>query len=385
MRLKALLAVFLSLWAGSAYAQFKASSQGTVMDPQGNAVPGAKVTVTNLATGISKDTVASDEGFYRVGELAPGAYTVVVEAANFKKYQAKGIIVEAEQTRGLDMKLELGAVTDQVTVTASGLALQTENANLGSSIDAQEIQRLPQVGRDPYELLRLTAGVFGDGARQGNGNASALPNNSGTGVSNASICQVENQVQVSANGQRSAANNFTIDGVSVNSLGFGGAAVITPNQESVQEITVLSSSYSAEDGRGSGAQVKVVSKSGTNQFHGSSFFKYQDPNWNAFNKFHGAQSEQPSRVNTNFRQFGGSLGGPVWKDKLFFFFSYEGLRSNSLNVSSPIWGETPQFRQLVMSSRPVSIAAKIMSSAGVAPRILSDVDPTSGVPRHPSP
>src|SRR5204862_2849806 len=168
---------------------------------------------------------------------------------------------------------------------------------------------LPAVGRDPYELLRLTPGVFGDGARQGNGNTSVLLNDSGPGGSNSSIFQVENQVQVSANGQRTASNNFTIDGVSVNSLGFGGAAVITPNQESVQEITVLSSSYSAEDGRGTGAQVKVVSKSGTNQFHGSGFFKYQDPNWNAFNRFHGAQGEMPSRVNSNFRQFGGSLGG----------------------------------------------------------------------------
>jgi len=217
----------------------------------------------------------------------------------------------------------------------------------------------------------LTPGVFGDGARQGNGNTSVLPNNSGPGGSNSSIFQVENQVQVSANGQRSASNNFTIDGVSVNSLGFGGAAVITPNQESVQEITVLSSSYSAEDGRGTGAQVKVVSKSGTNQFHGSGFFKYQDPNWNAFNRFHGAQGEMPSRVNTNFRQFGGSLGGPVWKDKLFFFFSYEGLRSNNLDTSTGTWVETPQFRQLIINSRPGSVTATILASAGIAPRIAT--------------
>jgi outer membrane receptor protein involved in Fe transport len=364
-------AVFAMFLAATAHAQFKASIQGTVMDPQGTAVPGAKVTITNQDTGVVRDTVASAEGFYRIGELPPGKYTVTIEAAGFKKSTSKDVVVEAEQPRGLDVRLDIGAVTEQVTVTATPEALTTENANTGSTITTEEIARLPQVGRDPYELLRLTPGVFGDGARQGNGNASVFPNNSGPGGSNSSIFQVENQVQVSANGQRAASNNFTIDGVSVNSLGFGGAAVITPNQESVQQITVLSSSYSAEDGRGSGAQVKVVSKGGTNQFHGSGFFKYQDPNWNAFNNFHGPQGEQPARVNNNFRQFGGSIGGPIFKNKLFFFFSYEGLRSNNLDTSAGTWVETPEFRQLIIASRPGSVTATILASPGVTPRIAN--------------
>src|SRR6266851_9149335 len=371
MRVKALLAILLSLCAVSAYAQFKASIQGTVIDPQGNAVPGAKVTVTNQATNLSRDTVASGEGFYRVSELPPGTYTVTVEAPGFKQATSKGIVVEAEQPRGLDITLQVGAVNEQVTVTASAEALHTENANVGNTVSTDEITRLPEVGRDPYELLRLTPGVFGDGARQGNGNTSVLPNNSGPGGSNSSIFQVENQVQVSANGQRTASNNFTIDGVSVNSLGFGGAAVITPNQESVQQITVLSSSYSAEDGRGSGAQVKFVSKSGTNHYHGSGFFKYQDPNWNAFNKFHAANGGVPSRVNNNFRQFGTSLGGPIYKEKFFFSFSYEGLRSNNVEISAPIWVETSQFRQLVIGARPGSLIAKVLASPGITPRIAN--------------
>ena len=179
-----------------------------------------------------------------------------------------------------------------------------------------------------------------------------------------------------ANGQRQDTNVFTIDGVSVNSLQYGGTAVITPNQESVEEITVLSNSYTAEDGRGSGAQVKVVSKSGTNNFHGSGFFKYQDPNWNAFNKYGGPNNAPPTRVNNNFRQFGGSLGGPIYKDKFFFFFSYEGLRRHGNDVSSPTWVETPEFRQLVAADRPGSIAAKILTSAGVVPRIASILTPT---------
>ncbi|HEY6331871.1 MAG TPA: hypothetical protein VI756_21265, partial [Blastocatellia bacterium] len=181
--------------------------------------------------------------------------------------------------------------------------------------------------------------------------------------------------QAVANGQRQDTNNFTIDGVSVNSLQYGGAAVITPNQESVQEITVLSNSYSAEDGRGTGAQVKVVTKAGTNQYHGSGFFKYQEPNWNAFNKY-GGPSAPPARVNNNYRQFGGSLGGPILKDKLFLFFSYEGLRSHSLGVSTPTWVETADFRQRIAAARAGSVAAKILTSAGVAPRIASVLTPT---------
>src|SRR6266849_1180841 len=376
MRLKALLAILLSLCAVSAYAQFKASLQGTVLDPKGGVVSGAKVTVTNQDTGAARDTAASAEGFYRISELPPGRYTVAVEAAGFKKVTSKDVEVKAEEPRGFDVKLEVGAVTDQVTVTATAEALHTENANVGNTVDSDEITRLPEVGRDPYELLRLTPGVFGDGSRGGNGGANNLPNSTGPGGSNSSIFQIENSVQAVANGQRQDTNNFTIDGVSVNSLQFGGAAVITPNQESVQEITVLSSSYSAEDGRGTGAQIKVVTKGGTNQFHGSGFFKYQDPSWNAFNKYGGPNNAPPTRVNNKYRQFGGALGGPIYKDKLFFFFSYEGLRSHTADVSSPTWVETPQFRQLVMNSRPGSIAAKIMSSAGNAPRIQSVLTPT---------
>jgi len=377
MRFKLLLFVLISICAVStAHAQFKASIQGTVMDTQGAAVAAAKVSVEDQSTGLSRNTVSSDLGFYRIPLLPPGRYTVTVEAAGFKKSVSKDVLVDAEEPRGLDVTLEIGGVQQTVTVEASGQALSTENANTGGDITAEELQRLPQVGRDPYELLRFTPGVFGDGAREGSGNSSNLPNQSGKGGSNSSIFQIENTVQVVANGQRSASNNFSIDGVSVNSLGFGGTAVITPNQDSVQEISVLSSSYSAEDGRGSGAQVKVVSKSGTDQFHGSGFFKYQDPNWNAFNKYHGPNGAVPSRVNTKFRQFGASLGGALRKDKMFFFFSYEGLRSNNADISSGTWVETADFRQRIIAARPGSVAAAVLSSPGVTPRIANVLSAT---------
>jgi hypothetical protein len=372
MRLKLLLCVLISLCAVSAaHAQFKASIQGTVIDTQGAAVAGAKVALTNQDTGASRDTLTSDQGFYRISELPPGRYTVTAGAPNFKTSVSKDVEIKAEEPRGFDVTLQVGAVNDQVTVTANAEALHTENANTGTTISTDEIARLPQFGRDPYELLRLTPGVFGDGSRGGNGGANNLPNSTGPGGSNSSIFQIENSVQVVANGQRQDTNNFTIDGVSVNSLQFGGSAVITPNQESVQEITVLSNSYSAEDGRTSGAQIKVVSKSGTNNLHGGGLFKYQDPNFNSFNKYGGPNNAPPVRVNNNFRQFNAQLGGRIVKDKLFFFFSYEGLRSTGHDVSSQTFVETPQFRQLIIQDRPGTVAAKILSSPGIEPRIAS--------------
>src|SRR5436309_968315 len=366
-------AVFL---ATAAHAQFKASIQGTVIDPQGNAVTGAKVTVTNQATNASRDAVASAEGFYRIGELAPGTYSIVVEAGGFKKYQANGVMVEAEQPRGIDVKLDVGAVTEQVTVSASDVGLQTESANVSSTISADQIERLPQTGRDPYELLRLAPGVFGDGARAANGTAANLPNAGGPGGSNSSIFTVENQVQVTANGQRNSGNNFTIDGTSVNSLTWGGAAILTPNQESIQEVTVVANSYSAEDGRNTGAQVKVVCKNGTNQLHGSGFFKDDSPGLNAFNKWGGPDGQSPQKVRQNLRQFGGGLGGPIMKDKLFFFFSYEGDRTTDVQFSGGQYLETSALQQWMAANRKGTVVGDLATATGSQPRIAQVLAPS---------
>src|SRR5467141_2192013 len=191
-----------ALFALSARAQFKASIQGTVMDSNGGVVSGAKVTVTNQATGVSRDTVTSDQGFYRIGELPPGTYDLAVEAAGFKQSLSKNIVVEAERPRGIDVTLEIGGVQESVTVSASDTGLQTEDATVSGTISSKDVLTLPQYGRDAYELVRLSPGVFGDAARQGNGNSSPLPQQVGPGGSNNAIFQPENQVQAIANGQR---------------------------------------------------------------------------------------------------------------------------------------------------------------------------------------
>lgn len=363
--------VLLLALAVTVSAQFKASIQGTVTDPLAAIIPGATVTVTNQETGKLQQVTSGNDGFYRITGLPPGRYTVSAEVTGFKKRVIEDVTVNAEEPRGVDFKLETGQVAETVTVTAAAevASLQSENADVMRAVTKTEILRIPQVGRDPYELLRLAPGVFGDGARGGNGASVGLPNTTGPGGSNNSIFQTENQVPISANGQRLSANNFMIDGVSVNSQTWGGAAVITPNQESVKEIQVLSSTYSAEDGRNSGAQIKVVTQNGTNDLHGSAFIKYNDPDLNAFNRYNGPDTP-PVRVNQLFRQFGASLGGAVIKNKLFYFFSYEGLRNNSTDFFTT-FVETPQYRQLVIDRAPNSVTAQVLQADGMDPRITA--------------
>jgi carboxypeptidase family protein/TonB-dependent receptor-like protein len=367
--------LFVTALGVTANAQFKASIQGTVTDTSGAIVSGATVIVTDTETNKTQTAVTGDDGFYRVTGLAPGKYKVTAELSGFKKKVLEAVVVHAEEAQGVNITLDAGQVAESVTVSAtSEVPLQTENANVNKTITNLEVLRLPQAGRDPYDLIRLAPGVFGEGARTSNGGAANLPNTSGPGGSSLSIFATENQVPVTANGQRVSSNNFQIDGVSVNSQTWGGAAVITPSQESIKELQVTSSTYSAEDGRNSGAQVKVVTQNGTNSLHGSGFFRYAGPSLNAFNKFLGipgtTRTSIPQRVEQLNRSFGGSLGGPIVKDKLFFFFSYEGFRSSTNNTFQSFI-ETSQLRQLIVSGRPNGLAAKVLTSPGIEPRVVT--------------
>lgn len=373
-----------------ARAQSNAAVQGSVLDSKGGAVAHAKVTLTNVDTGVANTLETTDVGFYRFSELPPGTYSLVVEASGFKKNTTSDVVVRAEGIRGLDVALEIGEVTQSVNVVGSTTeALQTEDATISGTITNAQVERLPEFGRDPYELVRLAPGVMGDGARSGTGNSVGFPNgpganagggSAGPGGSNTAIFQTENQQPISANGQRVTANDYMVDGVSVNSLQWGGAAVVTPSVESVQEITVLTNSFDAADGRSAGAHVKVVTKAGTNAFHGGGFFQYREPGLNAFNKFGGFNAglginDPPVRDENAFRQFGGNIGGPVLKDRLFFFYNYEGLHSNDTG-SSDQWIETPDFDQLLAADRPGTPVAATVTAKGVTPRVQS-VLPTS--------
>jgi len=369
------------------YGQFGSGIQGVVTDGAGSAVPGASVVLTNTGTNARLETTTNDSGFYSFSNLPQGTYQLVVTQSGFKRKIVTSANVAAESIARFDVALEVGEVSAEVTVDGSDAApLETETANVSRNITSREITELPQVGRDPYQLVRLAPGVFGDGARAAGGASARLGSSSqsGPGASNNGIFAVENQVQVTANGQRVTSNNFEIDGVSVNSQTWGGAAVITPSQESISEVQVTSSTYSAEDGRNSGAQVKVITKYGTNDWSGSGFIKINDPSLNAFNRFRGIAGVSgltniaPVRVGDKYKTYGGSFGGPIVKDKLFFFFAYEGTRNNAENISQTgTWVETAAFRSALGSLRGGTLSAAMVAN-GAEPRIANVLEPNCG-------
>ena len=370
-------AFFFFFAACPLFAQFRAAIQGTVSDESGATVPAAKVSLLNEDTQATQETTSSGSGFYYFGRLAPGNYTVSVELTGFQKAVKEHVATTAEQTIGVNLKLVPGEVSQTVTVSGNTTpVLETENASIDGTISSQQINRLPQVGRDPYETVRFTPGVFGLGARSGGGGSVSVPNTNSVGGSSQSVFATENVVPVSGNGQRTSANTYEIDGVSVNSQTWGGGAVITPSQEFVKDIRVSSSSYSAES-RAGGVNVQTVSKNGTNEFHGSAFYKYDSPSLNAYARWAGPFGGLPQKNQNIFRQFGGSLGGPIIKNHLFAFFTYETLRQANGNLSN-VFLETPSYIADVQSLRPNSIAATVTGLAGNSPQIASILTPNCG-------
>jgi hypothetical protein len=368
----AALPVLFLLAFSSAHAQFSARLTGTVADTTGAVVPGATVTLVNNATQTRSVAQTSGGGTFQFNELPPGTYSVTVFFKGFQQNSEANIAIVAETPRNLNVTLQPGKEDQTVTVDASTIPiLQTSDASIGSTVTSDQIQRLPTFGADPYELLRTAPGITGDGARSGTGSAILLPNGSGPGGSNSGIFQTENQVQISAAGQRVEDNTYTLDGVSVDSLTHGGAAVVTPNEEAVSAITIVSTSYDAGDGRNSGAQIKVVSKSGTNNIHGSLFFLYDEPGLNAFNKY-GGPAPGTLRVKdlNKQRTWAASLGGPIIKNKLFLFTSFEEFKS-SQNSFTTSYVETPQYRAAIQAQRSGGVSEGIIASPGSQPRIIS--------------
>src|SRR4051794_21272640 len=371
--------VFLSTLS---FAQYRASLQGTVTDSQGGVIPGATVTLTSRETNTAKTATTSDAGVYSITGLAPGSYTLSVQAQGFTK-KDQNIAIANEQARAQDVQLQIaGQAAETVTVSASETpAIETQTATISGTISGNQLRALPTFGRDPFQAAQLAPGAFGDNARSSGGSGSQnLPGSAGPGGTSgtSSIFATENQVQGVANGNRNSSNNYQVDGASVNSLALGGAAVITPNQESVKEVTVQSNPYTAENGRNSGAQVLVVSKNGTNEFHGSALFKADRPGLNAYQRYNGPAGNIVQRNNDRYNQWAGSIGGPVIRNHLFFFFSYETLRNTS-QVTGLNWYETPQFLSAVQSANPNSVAAKLagypgegVSSNQIIPRSCAD-------------
>jgi Carboxypeptidase regulatory-like domain/TonB dependent receptor len=373
LSIRAMLVVAcVALFAATVHAQYRASIQGVVTDTQGAVASGAAVTLHNEETGQEYKTTSGDDGIFNFNGLPPSKFTITVEKTGFKSKVIKGFGVLAEQANAVNVQLEVGQVTDSITVTGDEVpVLDTESASLGGSVRTEDIQRLPSFGRDAFQLLQLAPGAFGDGAQSAGGGTSNLPATTigGTGGTDG-VFKIENGGQITAGGARTGENNYTIDGVNTVSVTWGGTSVITPNEDSIKEVKVITDNYDAEYGRYRGAQVQIVSQNGTNQYHGSLFFKAHRPGLNAFTKYNG-YSNGNVRDGSRFNDWGGTAGGPILHNRLFAFFSYETISNNAVQGSGGSWYETSQFRALAAAAPN---AAKFFAFPGVAPNGGTIVD-----------
>ncbi len=298
----------LLLAAATCFAQTEVgagSITGAIFDPSQSALPAVKVKAINQNTGLERLAETTDAGLYSLVRLPAGTYSLTFEKAGFKSAKRSNVTVSVGAPVSIDVTLEVGAVTESVTVSEAAGAIETTRSQTSTVVNEKLIRDLPINGRNFLDFTTLTPGVVRD-PRGGD---------------------------LSFGGQRGTVNSFLIDGADSNNLFFGQSTgrqgVRNPyavSQDAVQEFQVSTNGYSAEVGRAAGGVVNVITKSGTNELHGGAFFFYRDTNLNANNSFNKANNR--ARAPYKFRQFGANLGGPVVKNKLFFFFNYDGQRNS---------------------------------------------------------
>jgi len=305
-----LLSVCLLLLAAPAFSQsFYGSVVGVVKDAQGGILPGASVVLINVATSDRRDAVTADDGAFRFVNLVPGPYRLEVELSGFQRFVREGIEVNVQSAPRIDVTLQLGNLAETLTVTGESPLLQTQSASVGSVVGSRAVQDLPLNGRNVLNLIAVAPTVVPQGGSEGSltgKNVFAAGNYQiGGGIANQSA-------------------SF-YDGVPLQDTAYGNIVVLTPSPEAVEEFRVQTNNSSAEFGRFTGGVVNMASRSGTNTFHGSGFEYYRNKALNS-NTFFGQRAglDKPPFEQNNF---GGVLGGPVLRNKLFFFSSYEGYRN----------------------------------------------------------
>ncbi len=311
------LAVLLSSFATNRLlAQSTGSIRGTVSDSSGASIPEASVTVTNTATAQTRTVQTTDAGLFVFPELPIGSYTVEVTKSGFQTQKRSATELLTGQTIGLEIALSIGSQTESVTVTSDLQQIQTTTSTVATSVDQKQMQDLPLNGRNPLQLTTLTPGA-------------ALTN---TGTESGQ----QDNIGLTVNGLRATQNNYQLDGALYVNRFFDSVPIL-PSPDALQEFTIQASNFSAEFA-GAGALVQLSSRSGTNRIHGSAFEFLRNTVLNARNYFQ--QTVPPFKLN----QFGGTAGGPIFKDKTFFFFSAEDLQQRS--SPNPISIQVPTAAQL---------------------------------------
>jgi hypothetical protein len=300
--------ILLGVAIASLHAQVTTTSiSGTVSDPSGAVVSNAEVTVTNVGTGLTRVTKTGSGGEYRVDQMPVGEYQVEITSQGFKKFVGRGITLEINVIARVDASLGLGAASETVEVVGEATLVNTSNAQVGRTVEHAEIMNLPIVGRNIYTLLSLTPGV----ASNANSIVLGYP---------------EQRTMINGGVDGGAGSvNYYLDGGN-NMTGLRNTGNIAPNPDAVEEFRVITNSYSAEFGRFASGVINIITRSGTNEFHGSLFEYLRNNDLNA-NNWNSVLATPPLHRN----QFGGAIGGPVIKNKTFFFGTYSGLRQITSN------------------------------------------------------
>lgn len=317
-RQRLLLFAFVLLLVGQMFAGVTASISGTVKDTSGAAVAGATVTATNVDTEIAVTQTTNLQGFYSFQSLPLGKYTVEVQQKGFKTYRQTGLVLDVNAALEADATLQVGQTTEKVEVSADMLHVETISSQMGDVIEGKRMTDVPLLSRSYTDLLSLQPGVAAtnspmSGAYQG-------PYIS-AGFTVPLVSGDETLGAVSVNGMRESANGFILNGMLVQEIGYSGAGAI-PNLDSIAEFRILTNNVDAEYGNYAGAQINVVTKSGTNEWHGNVFEFLRNTSLNARNYF------DPPGVKGAYHQnqFGGTFGGPILRDRVFFFADYQGNR-----------------------------------------------------------
>ncbi len=344
------LLVVLALAGPAAWAQYSSTLEGVVSDPSGAVVPGATVTTTNEATGVAQTVHTTSAGIYRFPALAGGVYTIRVSLQGFKNWGREHVRLESTQTRAVNVTLEMGnATAEEVNVTAEAPLVETSQARVSRLIEEQQVKELPLVGRNFFNLVVLTPGVTGKVTGGSQSYAQA----------NADIYNNEFGVGMNANGGRVESNNFLVDSSTVSSSQRSGVTNVNPNAETVEEVRVLVNNFSAQYGRNTSVLVNVITKSGANNFHGSLGGYYTNDSMQSKDYF----QEQSGGTIPDFgrKEVSWGLGGPIRKDKTFFFISGDVLRSQ-VAVSQVKSVLTPQFTQFMQQVRPNNLSTSIVKT-----------------------
>src|SRR6185312_4762924 len=343
--MKTRLLLALALVSFPALAQFSSAIQGTVTDASQSAVPGAKVVVTNTATGITREVTSSPDGTYCVSSLGPGTYSNSVSKQGFTTHEESAVQLAINEVGRVDVALTVGAVNERVDVTAAPLMIETEQGRVSGQIDSNQLKELPINGRNILNLVAIQPGIVGRGLSSGLYSGGGSDTFSG-----------ETQPAVYASGQRFEGNNYTLDDTSVNGEARNGVTNVVPNSEATEEVRVVANNFSAVDGRNPGAQIQMITKAGTNQFHGVAAYYFVNNTLAARTIFD--PGKLPS-IRKHLFDFAG--GGPIIHNRTFFFASYEGLRQGGASTASAVV-ETPQFASLIQQTAPNSVAAYLLKN-----------------------